>query len=391
MNKLSYEQYKPFFESNQEFDVLFFGSSHMYYGVSPLDLYHNYGITSYNLSMLGNYIPSNYYRLREVLDFLKNQKRALPKTVVVDIFALKDTTYRLHSGWDAFPISLNKVEMTRNLVPEEDRAAMLVPFLLYHNRWNELTKGDFQANKNTFYGMGMGNIGVSYPDKEIITNPMENITVDTETIFYLDQIEKVCDELGIQLILIHIPYSAKSAELQKIANGICLYAEKKGILCVNYLNEDTEIDYDIDFWDTTHLNVTGMRIITDEVGELLSGLGLKDHRYERQAEQWNQAYENYMQFRIMKLKEIQNAKSFLSAINDPDLISTIHIYEGILGNVQISKLIERLKSEGHQVVVTGERIKALSEDEMYERYDVFCEVYHRSNLETAIQSIGFIY
>lgn len=48
VNKWSHKQYDPFFENDQVFDVLFFGSSHVNYGVSPLDLYQNYGITSYN-------------------------------------------------------------------------------------------------------------------------------------------------------------------------------------------------------------------------------------------------------------------------------------------------------------------------------------------------------
>lgn len=42
------------------------------------------------------------------------------------------------------------------------------------------------------------------------------------------------------------------------------------------------------------------------------------------------------------------------AINNPNLLSSIKIYEGMLGNVQISKLIERLKAEGHQIVITEE-------------------------------------
>ena len=45
MNKASGEQYDQFFKAEQDFDVLFLGSSHMINGVSPLDLFREYGIT----------------------------------------------------------------------------------------------------------------------------------------------------------------------------------------------------------------------------------------------------------------------------------------------------------------------------------------------------------
>lgn len=61
MNKKSYEKHAPFFSSELEYDVLFFGSSHVHNGISPLYLWKNYGITSYNMAMAGNYIQSNSY------------------------------------------------------------------------------------------------------------------------------------------------------------------------------------------------------------------------------------------------------------------------------------------------------------------------------------------
>lgn len=387
-SKLSFEQYKPFFDSDEEFDVLFLGSSHVYFGISPLDLYHNYGITSYNLAMMGNYIPSNYYHLKEVLKLFKSQKRALPKVVVVDISADGDRVTRLHSGWDAFPLSKNKMEMARSLVPEQDRLEMLIPFALYHSRWNELSKEDFVMNINRFYGMGEGGYGVVYPADEIVSDSSDIVEVDLNTLNYLNQIEEECEMLGIKLIFIHIPYTYRP-DLQRMANGICQYEEEQGNLCVNYMNQVIQLDYDIDFFDAGHLNPAGMRIMTDEVGKMLVGLGVEDHRGEAQTEHWNQVYEDYVQFRIVKLREVQNAKSFLMAINDPDLLSSIKIYEGILGNVQISKLIKRLKVEGHQIMVTKERPEIVSEDGQAKLYDVYCEVYRRDDPTTLIYNAGF--
>lgn len=402
VNKWSHKQYDPFFENDQVFDVLFFGSSHVNYGVSPLDLYQNYGITSYNLSMSGNYIASDFYCLQEILDFLKEEERQLPKVVVVDVFPDEQTIGRLHFRWDDFPISTNKAKMAGDLAKKEDQPALLYPFLLYHNRWNELTKDDFQVETNQFYGLRIDSditnngsqvditsYGLAYPDKEIITDPLDQATVHAAIVDYLRQITVACEELDIQLVLIQIPYSYRP-DLQRVVNGIFQYAKEQGILCVNYMNEITEIDYDIDFFDTGHLNPGGMRIMTDELGKLLSTIGLEDHRRNPEAEQWDQAYEEYIRFRSEKLKEINDAKTYLMAINDPDLISTVQIYKGILGDIQVSKLIERLKEAGHQIVITEERPEIVSQEGQDKEYDVYCEVYRRDDAGMGmIHSIGF--
>lgn len=129
--------------------------------------------------------------------------------------------------------------------------------------------------------------------------------------------------------------------------------------------------------------------MTNEIGSFLAELGIDDHRAETEAGQWSQAYEKYIQYKVEEIKEIENAKTFLMALNDPDLISTVQIYKGMLGDVQISKLIERLRTEGHRIIVTEEQPEIISENGKSKRYDVYCEVYHRSEPEAAVHKAGF--
>lgn len=389
VNKDSQKNYMPFLENEREFDVLFFGSSHVYMGVSPQDLFRDYGITSYNLGMDGNFIASNSYYIKEVLDYLHNESLKMPKAIVLDIYVGKgNPTTSIHRLWDCVPLSRNKIEMVDKLVEVKEKKSMLVPFLLYHNRWNELREEDFLPQKDRLYGMSARGYAVSYPDDEVISDPTDMIEIPVSVKSYIEKIETECAKQNIELILIHIPYTY-DPEAQRIANGICQYAETQKIICVNYMNEDTGIDYDIDLYDSGHLNTAGKKIITDELGKLLSGLGMKDHRDGMQETQWQLDYENYIQFKIEKVKEIEDAKIFLMAINDPDLFSTIQIYEGILGDIQISKLIERLREGGHQIIVTEERLKVVSEDGRTNGYDVYCEVYRREDPNTIIYSSGF--
>ena len=50
-------KYEPFFEQEENFDVLFLGTSHVMDGVFPMELWNDYGIVSYNLGGNGNYLP----------------------------------------------------------------------------------------------------------------------------------------------------------------------------------------------------------------------------------------------------------------------------------------------------------------------------------------------
>lgn len=357
IKKDSIKQYDSFICSDQGFDVLFFGSSHVYNGISPLHLFHDYGITSYNLAMPANYIASNCYFINEILNLIQKQGKQLPEVVVVDIFPGQEEKFSLHRRWDDFAISQNKIDMSSDLVAKKHRADMLFPFFLYHNRWNELTKDDFLPEINKLYGC-KELYGVSYPETEIITDSMDILQIEPDTAVYLKRMQDDCIARGVKLIFIHLPYSYLP-DSQREANGILQFAERQGIYCINYMNEDIEIDYDIDFADAGHLNSAGMKIMTQQIGQLLITEGLKDHRKEVQAEQWEQIFEKYMQSRLLEISEINEAKEFLMSINDPDLYSMLQIRDKVMEDKQIAKLIDRLRTGGNQIVLLDDQTELI--------------------------------
>ena len=75
-DKTSITQLKPFLEDAQEYDVLFVGDSQVLNSILPLELYHQYGITSYNLGARNSLVPMSYWRLINALDY------ATPRLVV---------------------------------------------------------------------------------------------------------------------------------------------------------------------------------------------------------------------------------------------------------------------------------------------------------------------
>ncbi len=69
----------PFMELETEYDVLFFGSSHMKHTMLPLELWHDYGITSYNLGIASERFPTTYWTMENAIAHKQ------PKIVVADV------------------------------------------------------------------------------------------------------------------------------------------------------------------------------------------------------------------------------------------------------------------------------------------------------------------
>lgn len=207
--------------------------------------------------------------------------------------------------------------MANDLVKEQDLCRNAAPFFFYiivdGINWLKMIFNQ----KSIDFMVYIGNYLLCYPDKEIICNPSDKSEVDKK-IDYLNQMREECETAGIEIIFIHISYSYRP-DLQRVANGICQYEGEQGVLCINYMNMNTEIDYDIILCASGHLNPTGTRSMTDEIGKLLSEYGITDYRGDSDTWQWEQAYEEYIDFRINKIKEIQDIMPYLMTINDPDL------------------------------------------------------------------------
>lgn len=388
VNKQSRQKYELFFSADQEFDVLFLGSSHVINGVSPLDLFRGYGIASYNLSMHGNYVGSGYYLLKEVLERMKREGRRLPQMAVLDVYGDTEGIGNLHNAWDSFPLSRTKWEMAKRLVGDQERMGMMVPFSLYHNRWGEVGKNDFEPSLNLHYGVEL-RYGMEYPAGEIVTDARDSKEMAERNRVYLDQMREMCEAYGVSLVLIHIPYSY-FPDLQREANSYYAYAKEYGILYVNYMNEETGIDFDIDFFDAGHLNPVGMRRMTEELGELLSRHGARDRRQEEGAREWERAYEEFIRYRIERLKGLNQVKLYLMALNDPDLVSEVQIRREMLADVQIAKLVDRLKEKGDSVLIVDGPEAVLGTGGAEGKDDLFCMVYRRGRERELVEQAGFV-
>lgn len=321
-------------------DVLFLGASHMGCGISPLLLYKDTGIRSYNLSTDGQPMDASFYLLK---DFFENQS---PEAVVFDVSVLftgdtAETSLRWMHILDNYPLGPEKISMARAYGehPYSDGAlAALFPIVKYHDRWNDLLPEDFSSLFTQVRGswllggrMETAVVGNSYATTKLINDvaaaQQENtrqITVtDGETVTdyiedplfvpeisqaninWLRRMKELCQEHGARLILTKIPVMQftqiyASAWTRQKSNMIRDLATELEIpffdLTYDY---NTGINWLTDTCDAGfHLNIRGQVKATRAMEAYLNeNFPISPHpspEYDRAAEAFDKAYEAAM-------------------------------------------------------------------------------------------------
>ncbi len=345
------------YDKGEEYDVLFVGSSHMIMGVSPMQLWHEQGIPSYNMGRWGQWLPQNYYALEDALAY------AHPKLVVIDMLYFgedrigytNDTAWNssVHEVFDTIPLSVDKIRAIQELYPEDEkqREGFLFKYSYYHNRWEELTEGDFARQSG--YGVQKGG---SLDARVVQPQSYERITADRmpeertlgET--YVNRMVDLCGEKGIPVLLVYIPHPATEAH-QMGANAVYRYAQEKGVLYLNFLDLDV-VDFQTDQMDEdSHLNALGARKVTTYLGNVIrTYYQLEDKRADPAYADWNQAYQEFYQFKVDMLDAQTELKSYLMLCNDSDFMVKVVARPGLalLEDPTIQKLLDGVDS----VVVT---------------------------------------
>ena len=68
-DKQSVRKYREFYETPDEYDVLYFGSSHMMQTALPMEIWKKYGIRSYNMGNGTENIAVSYQVIKNTLDY----------------------------------------------------------------------------------------------------------------------------------------------------------------------------------------------------------------------------------------------------------------------------------------------------------------------------------
>ena len=330
--KTTYENYAAFVTNKEEYDVLLMGSSHVRYGLYPMDLWKEYGITSYNISGDSNTLAVSYWVLRQAF------KYHIPKVLVMDIYDVSPNNIIyswefVHDATGIYPITIDKIRMVEDLSRNKDwtnhygeqigtRWDILFKLAEFHDRWQKLKAGDFwkysdYVKKSTIKKGAKISTRVEVDDDRK-HNSIQDARYDDLARSYLEKIIDLCRENNIKLVLINTGYNGND-EMELFANSIPEIAKYYNLEYIDFTGMDL-MDYTRDFQtngENTHVNVLGAEKLTRYLGKYLSENNMViDHRGENGYEKWDMDYQQYRDYMMQELEDFEFLSEYIEMTKD---------------------------------------------------------------------------
>ena len=275
-----------FTEPENTIDVLVLGDSESYNSYIPLELWNQYGFTSYVCGTPAQRILNSYEYLQYAY---KSQK---PRIVILEannLYTKNGFVRRMKETIDKF-----------------------IPAFEYHDRWKNLNKEDFY--KSPKYTEIVNDKGYRYSNKirtvkkskreNFMKENQETKTISNDNKKHLKEIKDYCDKNNAILILYNSPAPANWSYDKH--NGVEKLAKSLGIEYIdfNLKVDELKINWKKDSQEKKgeHLNYSGAMKVTNYLGKYLKENNeLPDHREDKNFEAWNKAYNNFQ-------KEIEENK-----------------------------------------------------------------------------------
>lgn len=336
-------------------DALFLGTSSVRLGISPMELYKQYGIVSYDLGTSAQQVSGSYFLLKEAY-----QTHSID-TVFFDVSAMffnevDYTTAEINPAWryilDNLDFGPLKIQMAKEYAEygwSDGFFAAIFPIIKYHSSWDALAKENFNPPKKmNYYSFGQN----VYSQYVASPHSMEDIeyaarflyeyttgklieksgnavsslqigkelyrpAITAENLAYFLKIINLCEAHHSQLILLKIPTNQLPQYYRSAWTSV-----KSDIiteLSMNYELKFLDLQYDIDGLvtfetDTTdagiHLNALGAKKISNYLGEYMINQGLAQPRRELVYDEALEKYEKV--FSVVELQTTTDFQEYLS-------------------------------------------------------------------------------
>lgn len=301
-NMMSYIIKGFYKEPKNSLDIIFTGNSDVYRGISPMELYNETGITSYNFVSAGQRMWIAYPMLEEAL------KTQNPKIVFFNVdevfFTHTASVGNYHKVYDNLPFGITKIKGVFDSSYDKskfEKMSHFMPIFAYHSRYSELTKDDF---KYAFYdytnvtkGLDLVAFHKPYIDDVDYMKYTDEVTPIPDTNKeYLDKMVKLCNDNDVEFVLMEVP-SADSWNYKK-SNAISNYANENNLKFIDFNLVLQEMNFD---WSTDtsdggdHLNIYGAEKVTKYLADYLKdNYDFKSHKDDRKYSKWIDEYKKYL-------------------------------------------------------------------------------------------------
>ena len=284
-------KYKRFYKE-ESFDVLFFGSSRMLDDIQPMEIWEDYGITSYNMAMHSESLNVTYWQMKNAFKYHVPKVAVIDvslfhNTIIIDESSDEDKAY-LHKSLDHMPLSGIKIDAIKALTDDYSHFDYYFPLEVYHNRWNELQGKDFVIPKEEKMG---SEVRLKYTDVEKDDKSDDGSGTDDISDCYVDEIIELCRENGVTPVFTVMPAAG-------VFTGMMLsiedYCKRNDVAFYNINVEEDVLNYHTDFADTSHLNTGGARKISGLMGEYLTQNFVFDEKNQENVAKWEAAEHEYI-------------------------------------------------------------------------------------------------
>lgn len=300
-----------YYDSAQNHDVVFVGDCEVYENISPVKLWQDYGISSYVRGSPQQLIWHSYYLMEDTLRY------ETPKAFVFNVLSMKygepqnEAYNRL--ALDGMKWSESKVNsINASMTEEEDFLSYVFPLLRFHSRWSELKAEDFEYAFKKVPQLSINGylmrVDVDGIDELRKGQELGDYTIADVCWEYLDKMRTLCEEKGVELILMKAPTNTPTVYWYDQWDAqVKAYADKHGLRYYNFLENIDEIglDYNTDTYDRGfHLNLSGAEKLSTYFGKILvEELGLTSHHGDAEYEQiWTKLTQQYDQIREIQEK-----------------------------------------------------------------------------------------
>lgn len=326
-------------EPRNSIDMVFIGNSDIYRAISPVDLFHETGITSAIAGKPNKQLEEVSGDIRDILRYQK------PKTIVLETDCMfSGTNPGFKKGISPLEAEAAKVDAAttnssdkktgsqataakhpakkstsektaaqqnifgkcKALLEEGDSALLAAlnykfPLVKYHDNWKSLKLSSFlqPSGKYRFANKGMAYANTVKPyafgSQYMQLSGGKNAMLSEEKLNQFQKIYELCEKNGVQLVLLTVP-SANTWNKGK-SDTVKQLADKYDL---TYYDYNTQLPQGFD-WTTgskdggNHLNYAGAATVTKDLAAKLTGnLAMKPSNLTRdQKHQWKKDYDHF--------------------------------------------------------------------------------------------------
>lgn len=252
-------------------EVIGYGSSHMWRGLSSMEMYEKYGIGAYNYGC-------NWQNINTTLLFLKDSLRyQSPKIVLIETYHADSLSMNTNiTGEIYYTRRISEFEGKWEYLKQcfgddmERYLSYYMPLCAFHDNWINLEKTNFSKRvigKGYYKNMGFVKSTHVFPVTIEDPSTFEQEELNENALAVLDEIVSICNDNNIDIIFYTAPYQGAYS----YGEAMTRYAEENDCIYFNLFEMMDEVGFDCetDFCDEGHLNNSGSVKVADFLGEYI--------------------------------------------------------------------------------------------------------------------------